>query len=923
MINDDINLFLGVFSYPLNIDFLKRDLLQEYYRKESSARTVMDKAALRQDLAEFMRKYHYFSYDEIYLYLDKWYLHYSNENENSRDSFEVIWEHLSRFSKSFISQRDGKIVYKYWENENDRNFLGGFSENNKIYLFHALNRLMPLDLLVMIYMIENQKEIYELDGHYGNIEVSDTLLDRVLESGVAENHLHSGVAVPFLSNWDGLMKPLDDKIIIEIKKSMSRKSKSFSEIDSCGNKFLLLLANLLRNCILLKILAQSQMISIGDLDEQIRYFINTFQSDFETQLNFFCSAPCEKPLMPEMESMFLEQWKKMQSFIYTKEFEMKSVLENCFEGIKDLNTSDENLFLYIAAQYITREKRKSNSEEYRDSTDYEAYSVVKNLFLNYLRIKIHFYQLVVQQKTILGLNFFQKEYYRKNSAFSEHSRKFIGKERWERALREQLQNKNLKKLEFRTSIFEREADFKNHVNDFLKAYLNILHSDFCRCLIRDNQEVYEPVKAFPRVGLVFHLLKREQDCMTKQCFYAKDKGPEFLSYGALHASYKKQIDLLKALRDGRGGFVYDKYLLGIDVASLENEVPTWVFADLFEEARDSKTDPIRKSSPRTEHHQSLSFTFHAGEDFRHLLSGLRRIYEVITHLKFHAGDRIGHGIALGMDPKKWFLHHHTVILPKIEALENYIWAYNLLSNNEDFSLSMNLDFIEKKINYFSKEIFGQNSAITVNTWIDFYQELFKRNVFRPDTDDHTNTCSIQSKCQNTFCKKKHCSDDTILWNVDTLFYARHCHRFTHKMNEPIHIKIAEQEVSIMQTVQDLVKREMSRKGIVVEVNPSSNTVIADLDTIKENQVYGIHHYQYHLENLITCINSDDPSIFNTNVSNELGYIYFGMLERDINREAALHWIDKLRSNGMMASFIRRTDTDIQILRELEEFVKQI
>lgn len=32
--------------------------------------------------------------------------------------------------------------------------------------------------------------------------------------------------------------------------------------------------------------------------------------------------------------------------------------------------------------------------------------------------------------------------------------------------------------------------------------------------------------------------------------------------------------------------------------------------------------------------QSLGFTFHPGEDFRHILSGLRRVDEAVEHLIF-------------------------------------------------------------------------------------------------------------------------------------------------------------------------------------------------------------------------------------------------------------------------------------------------
>ena len=38
---------------------------------------------------------------------------------------------------------------------------------------------------------------------------------------------------------------------------------------------------------------------------------------------------------------------------------------------------------------------------------------------------------------------------------------------------------------------------------------------------------------------------------------------------------------------------------------------------------------------------NLGFTYHVGEEFRHVLSGLRHIDEVIEEFDYKAGDRLG------------------------------------------------------------------------------------------------------------------------------------------------------------------------------------------------------------------------------------------------------------------------------------------
>ena len=252
----------------------------------------------------------------------------------------------------------------------------------------------------------------------------------------------------------------------------------------------------------------------------------------------------------------------------------------------------------------------------------------------------------------------------------------------------------------------------------------------------------------------------------------------------------------------------------------------------------------------------------------------------------------------------------------MELLENYLWAYDLLSNYCDESSVINLDYLEKKIHKIAEDIYGEEINVSVNTLLKAYRGLFKmdRNLFEESEEffDEMNDKVI------SFMKDKDAQFSSKFWQ-----YTRQSNFFAHKMNEPIHVKIEEQEVEITKIIQSLVKKAVDEKGVIVEINPSSNVVIADIDTIDENQVYGINNYGYHFDNLIVCINSDDPSVFNTNVANELGYIYFGMLEKNSNREAALSWIDKLRENGMSASFIRGDESDEQILRELEEYVNSL
>ena len=75
---------------------------------------------------------------------------------------------------------------------------------------------------------------------------------------------------------------------------------------------------------------------------------------------------------------------------------------------------------------------------------------------------------------------------------------------------------------------------------------------------------------------------------------------------------------------------------------------------------------------------------------------------------------------------------------------------------------------------------------------------------------------------------------------------------------------------------------------------------------------------------MVSINSDDPSVFNTNVSNEFAYIFYSLQEKGYSREDILLWIDKIRKYGMDSSFIedRHMQTH-EIIIEIDKILEEL
>ena len=65
------------------------------------------------------------------------------------------------------------------------------------------------------------------------------------------------------------------------------------------------------------------------------------------------------------------------------------------------------------------------------------------------------------------------------------------------------------------------------------------------------------------------------------------------------------------------------------------------------------------------------------------MDGLRAVDETIHFMNYSAGCRIGHALALGVNPFDFYEErHHYIIIPKQTLLDNLVWLkYTAASNN--------------------------------------------------------------------------------------------------------------------------------------------------------------------------------------------------------------------------------------------------
>ena len=115
-----------------------------------------------------------------------------------------------------------------------------------------------------------------------------------------------------------------------------------------------------------------------------------------------------------------------------------------------------------------------------------------------------------------------------------------------------------------------------------------------------------------------------------------------------------------------------RWFRGLDVAGDENVLKIEWFAPVLRWLRSgfkSRTDGERAST-------GFHLSIHAGEDYAHLASGMRHIDETVRFCQMREGDRLGHALALGIEPKQWAARQGEMMLPLDEHLDNLVWLWH-------------------------------------------------------------------------------------------------------------------------------------------------------------------------------------------------------------------------------------------------------
>ena len=396
---------------------------------------------------------------------------------------------------------------------------------------------------------------------------------------------------------------------------------------------------------------------------------------------------------------------------------------------------------------------------------------------------------------------------------------------------------------------------------------------------------------------------------------------------------KPNIDLRKAIR-------------GYDLAGNENELPIEVFAPALRVLRSAKHSTVSIFSKRF---IRPFLTVHSGEDYSHLLSGLRAIDEAVYFCDFKSGDRLGHALALGVMPQVWAQRQQTAYVSLGDHIDNLVWCYQkaleVIQVAPRFTGVVQL--IQEKIYFWSLQLHvdGQRNSENQQYTVRDMHEAWKLRRNCPET---LNLETLEEALPNVEHLNPLYRDWIIdfdkqvggsitnkafkLWQRYVLGHIRDDAHFAARKKpviihcqpkpgeDPFYVEgrmqfdsVSAAELDLYEAIQDLQMEKYAAKGIIIEACPTSNIYIGRFEHYHEHPIFrwdppeqewlkqGEKYNRFGLRkgSVTVCINTDDAALMPTTIQNEHRVLQKAAVEHfHVGVNKAEDWIERVRRKGV-------------------------
>jgi hypothetical protein len=534
--------------------------------------------------------------------------------------------------------------------------------------------------------------------------------------------------------------------------------------------------------------------------------------------------------------------------------------------------------------------------------------IEKNLFYAYLLYRTAFRSELIQVNDRVGfLNF--HEYQDRKEAFIKAFPKYRH-ELVRLAVNASIETQRIDSLEARISPKPTPVD--NYINlKFFDYHVSKKSSDGYRLQLPEEEQPGD-LKHF----YVLHFPKSAEKPVKNRSELEEDQYPRDHLMRIKMKQWTQTILIFLAQYP-----VIGKRVRGIDACSNEISCRPEVFAESYRCLTQAHIQLLnnRYGAPLM---QTLRATYHAGEDFLDIVDGLRAIDEAILFLNLERGSRLGHALALGVDASEYYaLKNNQLTIPKQDLLDNIAW---LLQRAKQWDVvipgPMQIE-LENHFYKLYKSIFGHTAVPNVGFY-EYFQSWSLRGD-RPELYVESERKFGQIVLDNTcfypadLYRLNPRVDDAIRLN-NTTRQLNYLYYFDYKVRikgtEVVFFRVPSQYGAIVTGIQQAMQSDLVRRGISIEINPSSNYLIGTIGRYDAHPIFRFNSRYLSPESnelpaLSVSVNTDDQGVFDTMLENEYALIT-AALEKSkdpqgrplYTPESIYQYIDYLRNMGLEQVF---------------------
>jgi hypothetical protein len=731
---------------------------------------------------------------------------------------------------------------------------------------------------------------------------SPLLVRRLLDSGVAEIHQHIGAAMDFPLLWVSALTSIVNPGIDE--RALTNPGAPLSE---GKNMLRWLLAAAISRCLLAEYL-------ISGNDNLLKFINNAYLNGKSAA---WTARRCET-LVAVFQSVITGDEKRLPDIEQLRDLyadihpTSRTLEDNPLVSVDDayrrcdpiavrLDLHGQNAgerwlmrngFARLNSIYPTNCCAKSD----KSSDVYFA-----RLFWQTIRIRCQYYRTVVQRPLTGGLQWFIRFYDRISdqrnpleSILPQISYEIAG------------EGHRIKVLEFRTSLEKTAFGIGDGILKHLISWQRVL---------KDNaNSTFEP-----EIGVIFHFVKHRDGTARKEgkpaAFwadtFAEPENPINVTRGRYVEYFAGECVKARALGELIEAVPSCLWLIrGLDVATDELGVPNWVLASLFRHAYNvsAKVSILENAGP------PLNITAHTGEDFRHLLEGMRRIHENVQYILGGSRGRLGHAVALGVEPRAWAESAGSVFMPAEERLWDLVWEwrmytkYRIRPEYAAVAPAGRVNTLLNRVRELSDHIYGRH-AFRIEELAETHHVLHRFLV-----PPYTDRAAIDGG-YDTFMKAarnvKYSSDHGRIHSprrVGDLLVNYLNDEFVFRRGQTlIDIPVHTDEIEALNAVQYGLRYGIARHGIVIEVNPSSNLLIGDLLDLRNHPILRLNPPVPESDApppVAIALGSDDPLTFSTELLKEYTLLHQAACSAGYPERVVQDWLESIRRTGMDARFTR-------------------